>query len=75
MTGIPRTAAGGRDELRRALAPLSPTHFLHFPQNRFEELLEEFLNEEGVHVDRGVELQGLQLTDADGPTRVALRHL
>ncbi|KAG7395090.1 hypothetical protein PHYBOEH_004242 [Phytophthora boehmeriae] len=69
------TQANG-DSLRSSLAALSPTQFLHFPQNRFETMLDEYLAENDVQVDRGVALESLQLpsTDADSP-EVTLRHL
>ncbi|RLN95280.1 hypothetical protein BBJ28_00011838 [Nothophytophthora sp. Chile5] len=61
---IPREATdpiATGDSLRTALAALSPTQFLHFPQNRFETLLDEFLTENNVRIERGVELQDLKL--------------
>jgi hypothetical protein len=81
-TGIPRDtveqATANGDSLRKSLAALSPTQFLHFPQNRFETLLDEFLAEKGVRVERGVELEGLKLPSDGSPTQqpeVTLRHL
>ncbi|KAK1938025.1 putative polyketide hydroxylase [Phytophthora citrophthora] len=68
------TATG--DSLRDSLASLSPTQFLHFPQNRFESMLGEFLAENDVHVERGVEMEGLKLsTDGSATPEVTLRHL
>ncbi|GMG14652.1 unnamed protein product [Phytophthora fragariaefolia] len=66
------------DSLRKSLAALSPTQFLHFPQNRFETLLDEFLTENGVGVERGVELESLKLPLDGSATKqpeVTLRHL
>ncbi|ETN09290.1 hypothetical protein PPTG_11736 [Phytophthora nicotianae INRA-310] len=64
------------DSLRKSLAALSPTQFLHFPQNRFETLLDEFLAENNVRVERGVELEGLKLPmDSSATTQVTLRHM
>ncbi|KAG3120148.1 hypothetical protein PI124_g1035 [Phytophthora idaei] len=72
---IEQATANG-DSLRESLAALSPTQFLHFPQNRFETLLDEFLAEHGVHVERGVELESLKLpTDSSTTPEVTLRHL
>ncbi|CAI5745986.1 unnamed protein product [Peronospora destructor] len=74
---IEQATANG-DSLRKSLAALSPTQFLHFPQNRFETLLDEFLAENGVHIERGVELESLTLPADDSVTeqsQVTLRHL
>ncbi|TYZ62433.1 hypothetical protein PybrP1_008675 [[Pythium] brassicae (nom. inval.)] len=49
------------------------TGFLHFPQNRFEAMLSEFLRESGMHVERGVELVDLKVRAGDRPS-VSLRH-
>ncbi|KAG7386394.1 hypothetical protein PHYPSEUDO_000323 [Phytophthora pseudosyringae] len=69
-------ATANGDSLRKSLAALSPTQFLHFPQNRFETLLDEFLAENDVRVERGVELEGLKLpTDGCATPEVTLRHL
>lgn len=39
-------------------------------------MLDAFVAENGVHVDRGVELVGLQAgASSSSPTRVSLRHL
>ncbi|KAE9303511.1 hypothetical protein PF008_g22215 [Phytophthora fragariae] len=74
---IEQATANG-DSLRKSLAALSPTQFLHFPQNRFETLLDEFLAENDVRVERGVELESLKLP-SDGSVaerpEVTLRHL
>ncbi|KAF4040793.1 FAD binding domain [Phytophthora infestans] len=62
--------------LRKSLAKLSPTQFLHFPQNRFETLLDEFLADNNVRVERGVELESLMLpADSSATPEVTLRHL
>ncbi|EEY56473.1 polyketide hydroxylase, putative [Phytophthora infestans T30-4] len=64
------------DSLRKSLAKLSPTQFLHFPQNRFETLLDEFLADNNVRVERGVELESLMLpADSSATPEVTLRHL
>ncbi|POM76659.1 Polyketide hydroxylase [Phytophthora palmivora] len=64
------------DSLRKSLASLSPTQFLHFPQNRFETLLDEFLAENDVLVERGVELKDLKLPiDGSVAPEVTLHHL
>ena len=66
------------DSLRKSLAALSPTQFLHFPQNRFETLLDDFLAENDVQIERGVELEKLTLSADDSATlqsQVTLRHL
>ncbi|KAJ0411284.1 hypothetical protein ATCC90586_004200 [Pythium insidiosum] len=60
--------------LRKALASISPTQFLHFPQNRFETMLAAFVEETGMTIDRQVELTDLQLGSNGGPTRVQLHH-
>lgn len=77
--GIPRapsSAPEDRGALRRSLAALSPTQFLHFPQNQFEDMLDAFVAEYGVRVDRGVELVGLEAaTSRSDPTSVSLRHM
>ncbi|KAG6574692.1 Polyketide hydroxylase [Phytophthora cinnamomi] len=70
---IEQATANG-DSLRTSLAALSPTQFLHFPQNRFETLLDEFLAENDVRVERGVELESLALPP-EGSPEVTLRHL
>uniref|UniRef100_A0AAV1T588 FAD-binding domain-containing protein n=1 Tax=Peronospora matthiolae TaxID=2874970 RepID=A0AAV1T588_9STRA len=63
--GIPRDtvqeAVAAGDSLRTSLKALSPTQFLHFPQNRFEKLLDTFLAENDVQIERGVELEKLVL--------------
>ncbi|KAL4086634.1 hypothetical protein PRIC1_013696 [Phytophthora ramorum] len=74
---IEQAAANG-DSLRKSLAALSPTQFLHFPQNRFEMLLDEFLTENDLRVERGVELEGLKLQSEGSAMQqpeVTLRHL
>ncbi|RLN66574.1 hypothetical protein BBJ29_004544 [Phytophthora kernoviae] len=64
------------DSLRSSLAALSPTQFLHFPQNRFETLLDEFLAENDLHVERGVALESLKLpSEGSDALEVTLRHL
>ncbi|CAH0474961.1 unnamed protein product [Peronospora belbahrii] len=66
------------DNLRKSLTTLSPTQFLHFPQNRFETLLNEFLAENDLLVERGVELESLTLPakgSATQQSQVTLRHL
>ncbi|CAH0492627.1 unnamed protein product [Peronospora farinosa] len=66
------------DSLRKSLAALSPTQFLHFPQNRFETLLDTFLAENDVQIERGVELERLTLPADNSVTQqsqVTLRHL
>lgn len=69
-------AAANGDSLRTSLSALSPTQFLHFPQNRFESLLDEFLAENEVNVERGVALESLKLPSAgSGAPEVTLRHL
>ncbi|CEG43188.1 polyketide hydroxylase-like [Plasmopara halstedii] len=77
---IPRTkgenAVGNAGILRQSLAAISPTQFLHFPQNDFEMLLNEFLNENNVYVERGVELDDLKLPmESSATPEVTLRHL
>ncbi|KAG1708605.1 hypothetical protein DVH05_022233 [Phytophthora capsici] len=67
------TATG--DSLRDSLSSLSPTQFLHFPQNRFESMLDEFLTGNDVHVERGVEMEGLKLPTGGSTPEVTLRHL
>lgn len=74
---MPMSAAIPRsDSPAAALQSISSTQFLHFPQNRFESMLSEFLQESDLHVDRGVELLDLKvdLAGGGGPTKVSLRH-
>ena len=80
--GIPRDtvqeALAAGDSLRTSLKALSPTQFLHFPQNRFETLLDTFLAENEVQIERGIELEELVLP-SDGSAmqqaQVTLRRL
>lgn len=72
VSGIPRPNCSSTAPLN-ALASISPTHFLHFPQNRFEAMLSEFLERNGMDVDRGVELVALDADPAGGGTNVTLR--
>ncbi|KAI9915401.1 hypothetical protein PsorP6_008123 [Peronosclerospora sorghi] len=80
--GIPRDtveqAHAKGDILRNSLAALSPTQFVHFPQNRFETLLNEFLGHNDVHIDRHVSLEGMTLPSSTSTLQqvdVTLRHL
>ncbi|ETV92352.1 hypothetical protein H310_13252 [Aphanomyces invadans] len=52
---------GYRNELLHGLRNLSPTQPVHFPQNKFETLLNEYAAECGIHVHRGVELTDLRM--------------
>ncbi|GLE02019.1 hypothetical protein PINS_up010857 [Pythium insidiosum] len=70
---IPRPLASN-DALRKTLAAISPTQFLHFPQNRFETMLAAFVEEAGMTIERQVELTDLQLGPNGGPSRVQLFH-
>uniref|UniRef100_M4BTG6 FAD-binding domain-containing protein n=1 Tax=Hyaloperonospora arabidopsidis (strain Emoy2) TaxID=559515 RepID=M4BTG6_HYAAE len=82
LTSIPRDtvqeAVAAGDSLRTSLKALSPTQFLHFPQNRFETLLDTFLAENEVQIERGIELEELVLP-SDGSAmqqaQVTLRRL
>lgn len=71
---IPRGVAAGQDPLSSALAALSPSQFLHFPQNRFESMLAEHLDAHDLLVERGVEFLELHQDDSAGRPRVRLRH-
>ncbi|DAZ99351.1 TPA: hypothetical protein N0F65_005202 [Lagenidium giganteum] len=75
---VPRDPTGQSDKqaLRQALAALSPTQFVHFPQNRFEQLQVAFLEKHNIHIDRRVELVDLQLpASGDERVRVTLRNM
>jgi hypothetical protein len=58
--------------LRQALDAISPTQFLHFPQNRFEALLSDYLKDQNVHVERGIEL--IKEEDQSGKQQLYLHH-
>ncbi|TDH68178.1 hypothetical protein CCR75_004480 [Bremia lactucae] len=74
--GINDNGNSNGEDLRKSLSALSPTQFLHLPQNRFETILNDFLEENGSFVDRGVELESLKLpTDILSAPEVTLRHL
>ncbi|KAF1327967.1 Polyketide hydroxylase, partial [Globisporangium splendens] len=62
---IPRASSSGTS-LLNALDSISPTQFLHFPQNRFEAMLSNFLAQSGMHVERGMELVDLKVADDEG---------
>jgi 2-polyprenyl-6-methoxyphenol hydroxylase-like FAD-dependent oxidoreductase len=74
LADIPRPLHS-KQELLAALDGLSPTQFLHFPQNRFETLLSTFVEDAGLHVERQIELVELHRRVRDGPTDVTLRCL
>lgn len=74
LVAIPRGSFDKPINLREALSSLSPTHFLHFPQNRFETMLSTYVKESGIHVEREVELVDLISSDRNGRTQVSLNH-
>jgi len=55
---------GYSNELLHGLNLISPTQPVHFPQNKFEHLVQEYATECGVNIHRGVELVGLKSIDS-----------
>ncbi|CAI5725463.1 unnamed protein product [Hyaloperonospora brassicae] len=76
--GPVKKALAAGERLRESLDALSPTQFVHFPQNRFEALLDTFLAENDVQIERGIALEDLKLPpdgSAAQQTQVTLRRL
>ena len=80
--GLPRgpgkEALAAGERLRESLDALSPTQFVHFPQNRFEALFDTFLAEKNVQIERGIALEDLKLPpdgSAAQQIQVTLRRL
>ncbi|TMW56936.1 hypothetical protein Poli38472_002861 [Pythium oligandrum] len=70
---IPRPLST-KQELLDALSDVSPTQFLHFPQNRFENMLSTFLEESNITIEREIELLDLK-REPNGQSTVKLKHL
>ncbi|ETV76466.1 hypothetical protein, variant 1 [Aphanomyces astaci] len=68
------SASGYRNELLHGLQSLSSTQPVHFPQHKFETLLNEYAAECGVHVRRGDELTDLRVSTGRHAVDVTLRN-